>query len=189
MPLVYALVAKSSPNEIRYIGKTAYPSPTRRHNDHLKEAKKSKNTNYKFNWIRKVLRTNDEVLVVVLESNLTEEEAFHREIYYIAHYKKLGHRLTNATLGGEGTLGLKHTPETKTKISLANMGKTNSLGHRQTLEHRVKLSEFHIGKTVTPETRLKISLYQKGRPKSLESIAKRVATKKANRETKNTPVS
>ena len=55
-------------------------------------------------------------IIDIIEQNLTEEEAFEREIFYI---KKIGRKdlgsgsLINMTDGGEGSSGLKHTEEAK----------------------------------------------------------------------------
>ena len=79
-----------------------------------------------------------------IEENLTEQEAFDLEIYYIQHYKEIGCELTNMTKGGEGSsdwfehlseeekdkhreisksfLGRKHTEETKEKIRQSHLG-------------------------------------------------------------------
>ena len=94
-----------------------------------------------------------------IEENLTEQEAFDLEIYYIQHYKEIGCELTNMTKGGEGSsdwfehlseeekdkhreisksfLGRKHTEETKEKIR-----QSHSRKDFKTKEGKQRLSEF-----------------------------------------------
>lgn len=52
--------------------------------------------------------------------NLTEDEAFELEKEMIKLYTEDGYKLTNLTLGGEGTVGLKFTESHRIKIGEAN---------------------------------------------------------------------
>jgi hypothetical protein len=63
--------------------------------------------------------------VEILESNLTEENAFLLEKEFISLFTKLFCPLTNKTNGGEGTSGFKRTEE-HTKKLLAACSKSNS---------------------------------------------------------------
>lgn len=165
MSLVYALVAKSSPDEMRYIGRTDASNPAGRHKDHLNEALKDVDT-YKCNWIRKVLSSSDEVLVITVESELTFERSVQQEIFYIAYYRTLGHRLTNATDGGEGAFGYRHTEETKKVMSNVNSGRV------LTQEHKDKIRDARQGKPRSEETKQKISLNTTGHTHSEEAKSK-----------------
>ena len=63
---------------------------------------------------RQGLTPKDRNRILILKSNLTEEEAFKHEIYMIAVFgrKDLGTGiLRNLTNGGEGTCGYKHSAE------------------------------------------------------------------------------
>jgi hypothetical protein len=51
--------------------------------------------------------------------NLSENEAFAKEIEFISLYKSLGYCEANFTDGGEGPSGFKHSKETKKKMSKA----------------------------------------------------------------------
>lgn len=107
LPCIYALVDPLEPEHIRYIGKTRIK---RRPRSHEIEAKKClwKDT-YKLRWIRKLLLENRTYNVFFLEQfpEGTEDEIlFSAEIRYIAEKKQLGHKLTNATDGGDGLLNL-----------------------------------------------------------------------------------
>lgn len=78
-------------------------------------------------------------IVDIIESNLTEEEAFQIEKKYIS---KIGlNNLTNMTLGGEGASGRKHIVSEET---------------------RKKLSEVSIGRKHSEETKKKMSKNNKG---------------------------
>lgn len=75
----------------------------------------------------------------------------------------------NATKGGEGTLGLRPTAETLTKLSAVRKGKPKSA------EWKAKIGDANRGRVfppVTDEARANMSAFQKGRPKSEEHKAK-----------------
>lgn len=76
------------------------------------------------------------------------------------------------------SLGYKHTPEAKAKMSDAQKGKThtlehrlklsktrignkNTLGHKHTIEAKLKISVARTGTKCTPETKLKMSIAAK----------------------------
>jgi hypothetical protein len=191
MALIYALIAKSNPSEIRYIGKTAGVTIKKRLYYHLYHAKNLSKLSYKDNWIRKVLAEGDEVVAIILESNLTEEQAFQQEIFLISHYSKQGHSLTNQTLGGEGLSGYVHTKEAKDKISIANTGRLMSQETKDKLSLVNKGNKRSLGFKHTQETKEKMSLSKMGNTnslghkQSLEQIAKRVATIKTNKDAKS----
>jgi hypothetical protein len=73
-------------------------------------------------------RPTDKNRILILKSNLTEEEAFKHEIYMIAIFgrKDLGTGiLHNRTNGGEGCSGRKCSPETGRKIAEAISGESH----------------------------------------------------------------
>jgi group I intron endonuclease len=53
----------------------------------------------------------------------------------------------NLSEGGEGSLGIKHTEETKRKISEAHKGNQYNLGRKLSEDHKRKLSEAATGRT------------------------------------------
>lgn len=110
-----------------------------------------------------------------------------REIYYIALYKSCGLSY-NATNGGEGTFGYKHTDEVRTRLSEMKMG------HKASIETKIKLSAAHKGrvspmkgkhhseqtrqriseagrnrKPISKETRDRMSAAQKGHPVDIKT--------------------
>lgn len=92
----------------------------------------------------------------IVESSLTEREAFEREMFYISEYSKLG-RLTNQTLGGEGASGFAHTSKSKEALSKSSKKlwedkkfRDNQIWHRkngvyQSAEFKEKISQLTKG--------------------------------------------
>lgn len=71
----------------------------------------------------KRIRLKHGCVVQIIFKNLTEAEAFAKEIEFIALYKKFGMCEANLTLGGEGSAGRLVSKETAQKIAKANLGK------------------------------------------------------------------
>lgn len=143
----YYIYAHVNPlkNEIFYIGKgfdkRAYSKKGR--------SNIWKNTVAKYGYI-----------IDILQEGLTEEEAFDREIWYI---KRIGRKnlgigpLVNLTDGGEGCSGLKHSDETKQKLSEINSGK---IIPREIVD---KITKANTGKKRTQELKDKLSTMFKGK--------------------------
>jgi hypothetical protein len=131
--------------------------------------------------------------VNIIHKDIDWEEAKKIEILLIEKYgrKDLGlGNLVNMTDGGQGSLGLKISEETREKMSKAqkgennpNFGKTLSEEHRQKIsegkkgsivseETRHKIGKKHKGKILTEETREKMSKAQKGKTYSEETREK-----------------
>lgn len=104
----------------------------------------------------------------------SEEEALADEIQQIAGLRRDGYELVNITKGGRGTIGHRHSPETRAKLAAANMGNTYGLGNQNRLgkphtdQTKNKMSIKRVGRTPmlgkkhTPESRAKISAALKG---------------------------
>ena len=91
--------------------------------------------------------------VTELESGFDNEESLNEaEVRYIAELNPQ----YNMTEGGEGISGLKHSSETKRKMSDAKKGKKFSE------EHKRKLSDAHKGKPKSEETKRRMSDAKKG---------------------------
>lgn len=82
-------------------------------------------------WTNIVNKVGHEVLIITC--NVTEEEAFVQEINLIKELREQGVSLCNMTEGGEGSSGLLHTDEQKTKISAALLGKAKPESQKQKL--------------------------------------------------------
>lgn len=169
MLIIYAL-RDSETGDIRYIGKSV--KGIVRPKEHWRRRYEPKySTIHVYRWLRKC--TNPP-LVEVLEECQTKAELSTREQVWIAVYSATG-RLTNMTKGGEGTVGRRHSEETKQKLSLAKKGKPgHSRGKKLSEEHRAKLRN----RVVTDETRKSCSEAQKRRmqrPEEREKALKALA--------------
>jgi len=96
---IYGLTDKNE--TIRYIGLTSKSLEKR-----LKQHKQSSRNKFthKANWIK---QQDYKIDIILLEDNLTKEEAIELEIAYIVQYGR--DNLTNATDGGEGVKGYLYT--------------------------------------------------------------------------------
>ena len=112
-------------------------------------------------------------IVEIIKSNLSEEEAFIQEKFYIDYYKPC----CNFTKGGEGISGYKFSIESlrkKSKSALGNknkLGKTSIgsglhfkkglespfLGRKHNKYSKIKISKSKIGKSLTTQHKLNIS--------------------------------
>lgn len=115
MGIVYCIYCL--PNNKKYIGITT-KSLSERFNKHCSDSKRRKCRFY--NAIRKY-GINNFIIGIIEECedyNLLKE----REKYYIDLYGtyKNGY---NSTLGGEGSLGRRHSPEAKEKLRQAHLGR------------------------------------------------------------------
>ena len=114
--MIYALVDPTTKN-VRYIGKSC--KGLHRPKEHLFPYQNKVKT-HKNCWIRGLLRKGVKPEIVIIEE-CDRESLDEREIFWISHYNKLGHDLTNMTKGGTGgnTGGAykKHKPVTAIEIS------------------------------------------------------------------------
>ena len=78
----------------------------------------------------------------------------HFIIEYQSNIKTYGY---NMTKGGEGSVGVKLSPETRQKMANAHKG------HKVSEETRQKISKAKIGRKHTMETKLKMSINGKGK--------------------------
>lgn len=123
-------------NSIRYVGKSV--SPKRRFRTHIRYGKKEGVKKYLYCWIYELYLLGMKPTIEIIEWVENWQE---RERYWIKHYSKL-HRLTNLSIGGEGSCGYKHTKDWKLNASLRAKGrKPWNTGLKLSPEHRKKLSE------------------------------------------------
>ena len=144
---------RTDKNEVFYVGK----GKGRRSHDMTMRNK------YFLNVVNKV--GMDNIVILKLEDNLNENEAFEKEIYYIEFYEKLGHCLTNMTRGGEGSSDW-----------FSRLTEEEKQCHRE-------ISKSFLGKKHTEETKRKMSETAKGRKQSAETIEKIKKTIKENGRT------
>lgn len=151
--------------------------------------------NHYNNVVRKLHRLGYEVEVRFVATKLSEESALRIEIETISRWREAGVTLTNQTAGGEGVSGLKHSlesrekmsaankrrlrkplsDETKRKISQAQAGQKRGLRGPHSEETRRKMSAARRGKaanrpgyTHSDETREKIGNGNRGKERTAE---------------------
>lgn len=115
-----------------YVGKGV----GRRCHFHAWEAKNSDKPTYKLNKIRKIQSLGLDIIVNKVEENVSHEQAKELECFLIAEMRGFGIDLTNATDGGDGTEGYKHSAETLTKTR-----------HDWTDEQKQRISESLKGRS------------------------------------------
>lgn len=162
MSCVYALVDKKDPSHFRYVGRYSNDCPDGRLADHQWNAKRWPDTkSHVYNWMQQA--GIDDVTVQVIESGLSWRESGTREVFFINHYKSLGHKLTNMTLGGDGRVGCKHSEETKAKMSAAHMGRKKSeetkakMRKPKSAEHNLNIGKGNVGKPKSAEHKAAVS--------------------------------
>ena len=119
--------------------------------------------------------------------DLTEDEAFTKEMEFIKLYKDAGFCEANLTLGGEGTTGLVMSDESKAKMAAAKKGRKNPhKGYVHSEQTKAKksaslkgktfddirksnISNSKKGKAFTEEHKLALSVAQSGRPRPWRS--------------------
>jgi hypothetical protein len=164
---------------------------------HLRKAQKQRKGSFESNVVRKcrsLLKNNLTPRVEIVFSNLTDADAKRLEIEQIAKYKRLrdGGVLVNETLGGDGTVGLKQTPEHIEKRTAQRRGKLMSddariamRGKRKhssilreaakeranRLSEKERVSNFFLGRNLSEEHKQKISQTMKARSIKPKSFA------------------
>ena len=140
----------------------------------------------------KLSREGSGMEVRMVATGLTEDEAFALERERIAFWRKAGVDLVNRTSGGQGTSGMRHSDETKAKLSayFTENPVLSFAGRRHTAEVKKKLSDigkvrgapkltdvqqkaasdWHRGRKRSAETCAKISEKAKGRPSKLKGV-------------------
>ena len=133
----------------------------------------------------------------ILEDNVFPELLPDLEIAYIAKFGTVAPTGYNLTLGGDGIQGLKHTEESREKMSRAHLGKTISKETREKMsraqqgrthskETREKLSHALRGHSVSKETREKIGAAGRGRTHSEETREKMSRARRGRTHSKET---
>lgn len=127
---------------------------------------------------------------IIIAENINEKDAYELEIKLIKKYKSNIHNYgyNNSTGGEKSAVGVKHTEETKKKLSEAHKDQKPSFkgkhhteeakkiisitskgrpsfwkGKKLSEEHRKKLSESHKGQKMSEEAKAKMILKLKGR--------------------------
>jgi group I intron endonuclease len=143
----------------RYIGQTVQ-KPHRRFKRHLHNAKANVYNSHLYNAIRKY---GDGAFVLsVLVKNVPINLLSKLEIEFIKTYDTYNNGY-NSTIGGEGTVGNKLTPEHVQKLKEVHKGNTYGLGWRPNEEQRRRMSDARKGKPLSDATKKKLSIMRTGK--------------------------
>ena len=133
-----------------YIGQTCQKPESRwKHGEGYRESKKFYNAIQKYGW--------DNFEHVVLESELTLNQANEREAYYIALYDSYKNGY-NATIGGSNSA---KTSEHKKKIQISNIGKHNHVGENNPMYGK-HMSEEAKNKSRQKQNHFKVRCIETG---------------------------
>lgn len=124
---------------------------------------------FKTRKIRKAQLEGKEIIVELIKTDLSEDDAFFWEVFFISEYgrKDLGlGPLTNLTDGGEGQSGANVSIETRQKRSNSLKNRWSSMPHymqgrKHTEDHKRKIGESSAGRTHSIETKLTLSVLMK----------------------------
>lgn len=147
MTTIYGLIDPRN-NELRYVGKTTMPVQ-RRYNQHVCLGPTARRT-YCRNWIEQLSKETLRPELCVFEEVL--DDWVEAEQFWIAYWKSLGCKLTNITVGGDTSTGIRLSSESIEKSASKRRGKKR-----------------------TPEqiARIKAGLTEEGRNRLREAAAKR----------------
>jgi group I intron endonuclease len=161
--MVVEVYCVTSPSGKRYVGQTARGF-AQRWAEH-KMAARSGNPAPLYRALRKY--GAEKFSTALLERMSTEAGAKRAERLWVRELGTFGPRGYNSTAGGEGTLGHRHTPETRAKITAAQIGRPSGmLGKKASAETRAKQAAANTGNAPTrgrtgvpasPESRAKAS--------------------------------
>lgn len=113
------------------------------------------NYNYPLYHSMKKHRIENFEVEILQEGNFTKQQLDEMEISFIRLFKSNNSLYGyNLTIGGEGTVGYKHTQETKNKLRKSKLGKKHG---EYTIEHRQKISNSLKGKPKSEETKRKLT--------------------------------
>jgi len=146
MNKIYVLIDPIT-NENRYVGFTS-EDLEKRLKRHIQLARQP-HKDWVHNWIYQLLNKNTKPIISLLEIVEEQDDWQNREIFWIQKGRELGWRLTNLTIGGEGSVGFKHSLESKQKMS--------DIAKNRSVEINKKISNANKGKKASEETRRKMS--------------------------------
>lgn len=151
---VYFLVSSKDPDVVRYVGISRADTPERRFARHL-VLSRGKSHLPVHSWIRRHVADGHTIFPVAFRTHITRDEACRLEHNLVVGLRDTG-RLLNLTDGGDGSIGWKHSEESRAKISASLKGRP---GVPLTDEAKAKISaanrgnKYSVGRVVSEETR------------------------------------
>jgi len=143
------------------------------------ESKGGSTNRHLTNTINKLIRDGNPPIIIQINKELSEHDAFQNEIYLIKH---LGLRsndglLVNLTNGGGGLSGYKHTEETKLIISEKGKGRIVSEKTKEKISITVSKNHHMLGKLVSEKQYELLTTMNIGRKQTKDHIANCAKTK------------
>jgi hypothetical protein len=136
-------------------------------------ARRSTATNKRSEYWQRIVAKAGGFSVRIVVDNVDEDFAFLVEMERIDQLRRLGEKLCNMTAGGEGLYGLRHSDETKRKMSEAQRGERgNMYGRHHTEQTKAKMSAAHAGKPKSAEHARKVAEANRGQKRSDETRRK-----------------
>lgn len=130
MAVIYGLVRKSSPEAIRYVGRTKQDAKSR-FAGHKRDARNGSDLPV-HRWMRK----HADVMYIILEMDIKSIDAPNRETYYIGKLSQEGHDLLNCSQSGENG-AIEFDPATRQKMSKVKTGNKKAIeGAKRSWEGR-----------------------------------------------------
>lgn len=151
--------------EIRYVGKTT-SSLNRRLGQHIAAISRSKS--HRASWIKSILKQGLKPIIELIEE-VDYSINNQIEIYWIAQFKAWNFRLVNHTEGGEGTIGYRHSEESKLKMSLNALGNSRARGYKHSQETKELLRQQSLNRKVSLQTKEKLSKIRQENPSKTSS--------------------
>jgi len=144
-------------NNIFYVGKSAVGC-RRAYNIYAHKS-------YCSNVINKLKRLGLRPIVKILQSfnNIAQNDLCEAEKYWISYFKNIGYKLTNCTDGGEGTIGYKHTIESRRIMSAKSRRSKGFKGKTHNSDSKLRNRLAHLGKKLSEEHKKKVGLFFKNK--------------------------
>lgn len=155
---------------------------------HLQEYRLRKK-NHLSNKINKILKLGNDPVMFKIYENLSEEEAFEKEIFLINTIgRKIKNEgpLVNIVDGGNGVTGLVHTKDSRKKMSLKgdkhpNWGKNHKESTKKKISERLKLNNGMRRPEISEKVRQKNlgrDPWNKGKCETREEVIEKMSEKK-----------
>lgn len=178
--MFYVYKIENLVNKKNYIGYTT--NPKQRWQRHLLNAKESKTERHKL--IHKAIKKYgvDNFQLIILGISDSHQDILIAEKFFIKYFRsnvytygsKFGYNLTD---GGDSVYGMRHSEETRSKMSKSQIGRKHSE------ETKKKISQSNIGKHLGPskETKEKIAKILRANPSRLGAILSEETKQKIGR--------